>query len=117
MPYCAKQKPFIMKLFSKILLGAALLTSGSVMAQGKSGMHGNNGNHKTETVKTHSTNRVINANEHANENGQMHASDRSILNRRSTTTVRVKHNNGNHYGKMKHSHRVYTRKHYVKKDN
>ena len=112
-----------MKLFSKIILGALLLSSSSAIAQGKSGSKGNN---KTVTVKTRSTNGSINANEHASANGQMHASDRSILNRPTTaTTVRMKKNgkyyksNGNrkYYYKngKRYTYRSYANRRYVRK--
>lgn len=77
-----------MKLINKIILGALLFTSSTTaMAQGKSNMNGK----KAVTVKTHSTNGSASANENASVNGQINASDRSILNR-PTTTVRMKKN-------------------------
>ena len=105
-----------MKRFSKFLLGAALLTSGSVMAQGKSGMHGNNGNHKMETVRTHSTTGVINANEHASENGQMHASDRSILNRPATVVRTRTYGHPSYYKHGKRHHHNHGAKMHEMKD-
>jgi len=112
-----------MKLFSKIILGALLLSSSSVMAQGKSASKGNN---KGVVVKTHSNNGRTNANQHASANGQMHASDRSILNRPTTaTTVRMKKNgkyyksNGNrkYYYKngKRYTYRSYANRRYVRK--
>ncbi len=94
-----------MKLFSKIMLGALLFTSSAVMAQGKSGSNGKN---KTVTIKTHSSKGAMSANEHASANGQIHASDRSILNR-PTTTVSTK-SNSKYYSK-KHG---YKKKYYYK---
>ena len=105
-----------MKLINKIILGALLFTSSTTaMAQGKSNRNGK----KTVTVKTHSTTGSTSSNEHANVNGQINASDRSILNR-PTTTVRLKKNskyyktNGNrkYYYKngKRYIHRSYVRK-------
>ena len=115
-------------MFSKIMLGAMLITSGTAMAQGKSGMHGNNNNNGNKGVIVTERNNPIKskgsveANEHASSTAQEHASDRSILNRPARTTVRVRRtytNNGHHYGQYKHSHRskTYTRRTTVKTDN
>lgn len=104
-----------MKLINKLILGALLFTSSTTaMAQGKS----NNGK-KAVTVKTHSTNGSASANEHASVNGQLNASNRSILNR-PTTTVRLKKNskyyktNGNKKYYYKNGKR-YTYRSYVRK--
>lgn len=83
-------KKIIMKLFSKIILGAFLFTSSSAIAQGKSG--GSNGKNKAVIVK--SSNGSVSANQHASETGQIHASDRSILNRAATPRVRKHSHNG-----------------------
>lgn len=105
-----------MKLFNTIILAAFLFASSSVIAQGKSGMHGN----KHVTVRTHSSNGSINANEHASVNGEIHASDKSILNR-PATTVKMKKNskyyksNGNRRYYYKNGKR-YTYRSYVRKD-
>ena len=112
-----------MKLFSKIMLGAFLFTSSSAIAQGKSG---GNGKNKGVVVKTHSSKGAMSANEHASANGQIHASDRSILNRPATaTTVRMKNNgkyyksNGNrkYYYKngKRYTYRTYANRRYVRK--
>lgn len=110
-------------MISKIMLGAMLITSGTAIAQGKSGMHGNNGNKNvivTERNNPMKSKGSVEANEHASSTAQEHASDRSILNRTKRTTVRVRHtNNGNHYGQRKHRHvrKTYTTSRTVKTDN
>ena len=113
-----------MKMISKIMLGAMLLTTGTVMAQGKSGMQGNKGNNGNKTVIVTERNNPIKskesieANEHASATGRMHASERSVLNRPAGRTVKVKHTNeGNHYGQRKYHHvrKSYTTKKYKNK--
>ena len=110
-----------MKTISKIMLGTMLLITGTVMAQGKSGMQGNKGNNGNKTVIVNERNNPmkskgsIEANEHASVTGQLHASERSVLNRPAGTTVRVRHtNNGNHYGQRKYHHvrKTYTSRKY-----
>ena len=68
-----------MKMISKIMLGAMLLTTGTVMAQGKSGMQGNKGNNGNKTVIVTERNNPIKskgsieANEHASATGRIMA--------------------------------------------
>lgn len=110
-----------MKMISKIMLGAMLLTTGTVIAQGKSGMEGNKKNNGNKTIVVTERNNAIKSKEsmeaieHASATGRMHASERSVLNRPTGTTVRVRRtNNGNHYGQRKYHHvrKTYTtRKH------
>lgn len=111
-------------MISKIMLGAMLLTTGTVMAQGKSGMQGDKSNNGNKTVIVTERNNPINskgsieANEHASAMGRMRASERSVLDRPAGTTVKVKHtNNDNHYGQKKYHHvrKTHTTKKYKNK--
>ncbi len=104
-----------MKIINKIILAALLFSSSSATAQGKSGMKGKN----TVAVKTRSTNGSINANRHASTNGQIHASDKSILNRPANTITRKSNSkyykaNGNRKYYYKNGKR-YTYKRYVRR--
>ncbi|MEJ7610395.1 MAG: hypothetical protein WKF88_04365 [Ferruginibacter sp.] len=92
-----------MKIISKIIMSALLLTSGAAFAQ-KSNSRGN-GTQKvvviTDKKTTGNSNGVINANEHASTTGKMHANSNSVLIKPAiTTTTTYKKHKKHHRKKM-----------------
>ena len=82
-----------MKIFSKLILAALVLSSGSAFAQQNKGK--GNDTRKTVIIRDTKTNGnvngVINANEHASASGQAHANTNSVLNGTTTVTTKTHH--------------------------
>jgi hypothetical protein len=80
-----------MKTIASIITGCFLLVASMVSAQGKSGVHNNKNKNYVVTTKTHSSNGVIKANQHASATAQRHASSNSVLNRTVWTSKHKPH--------------------------